>query len=66
MDTTQDIRLLTTEELTRLLGVCRGTIYNLRRAGRLKPVYLGRAVRYRLEDVRRLIEESQEKGLPLK
>jgi|GEM_PF-5025177 len=61
MDTLQDMRLLRTEEVMELLNVSRGTIYNLRRAGRLRPVHLGRAVRYRAADVRRLIEESREK-----
>ncbi len=61
MDTLQDVKLVTTQEVAALLRVSRGIFYNLRRAGLLRPVYLGRAVRYRLEDVRRLIRESQEK-----
>lgn len=50
-------RLLRTEEAAPLLGLAVKTLrhYSSTGGGPLRPVRLGKAVRYRLSDVRRLI-----------
>jgi len=54
-------KLLTAEEVAELLGVCKLTVYEMARAGRIKRVELGlsgRAIRFRPSDVRAFVERS--------
>ena len=54
-----DVRpaLITEEEARRYLGnVSRSTLYKLRAQGLIHPVHLGRACRYRLEDLDAAVE----------
>lgn len=44
-------RFLTVEEASKMLGISPSTIRNYRKAGSLKPVRFGRAVRYRYADL---------------
>lgn len=43
-----------------LLGVSRGTIYNLIHAGELKRVRIGRAVRIRVSDLTEFLDRNEE------
>jgi excisionase family DNA binding protein len=51
--------LLTSREAARLLGVSADTIANLRRAGELRGVLIGRSVRVRRDEVSALIERGR-------
>ncbi len=48
--------LLTPREVCTLLRVGRTTLWELRRKGLLKAVYVGRSPRFRREDVEALVE----------
>lgn len=50
--------LLTRNQLAEILNICRRTIQRLERTGEFKPVRIGRAVRYRLEDVQAFIDSQ--------
>jgi excisionase family DNA binding protein len=50
-------RLLTVHDVRELLNCSRNTVSRLIQTGKLRPMRLGRAVRFHPEDVRRLIEE---------
>lgn len=50
-------KLLTTRQVADQLGLHTNTIYNMTCAGELHAVRFGRAVRYRAEDIERLIQE---------
>lgn len=54
-----DIQLLTADEVTELLGYSdRHAVYKLRREGQLKAVNLGdKTIRFSREEVRRFIQE---------
>ena len=52
-------RPISERELRTLLGGCgRTTVWRLSRAGALEIVKLGRATRYRMRDMQRLIDEG--------
>lgn len=55
--------LITQEEAAKRLGVCKRTVRRYVRRGWLVPVQLGRTVRYRPEDVDRLVEAGRKAGL---
>ena len=50
-------RLLTVDDVRKLLGCSRNTVTRMQATGRLRSIKLGRAVRFHPEDVRRMIEE---------
>ncbi len=50
--------LLTTDQVIELLQVSRSTIYELIEQGRLRPVKLGRLVRYSRSNIESMIGES--------
>jgi excisionase family DNA binding protein len=51
-------KLMTTDEVTEVLGVTRSTLDNWRAAGVLSVVKLGSAVRFRRTDIERLSTEG--------
>jgi excisionase family DNA binding protein len=51
-------KLMTTDEVTEVLGVTRSTLDNWRAAGVLSVVKLGSAVRFRSVDIERLATEG--------
>ncbi len=54
-------RLLTTDEVCRLLAISRSTLHQLRRRGVIEAVIVGtRTVRFRASDIERLIEHGAE------
>ena len=58
MQAANDVQLVTIKEAAALLRVCERTVYRLANEGTLPPVRIGRAVRYRLRDLRRIIDET--------
>ena len=52
--------LWTVRQTAAALAVCPKTLYTLTRAGQLRAVRVGRAVRYDVADVRRFIETAKE------
>lgn len=56
--------LLTINEVAERLAVSRTLVYRIIGEGKLVPVRFGRAVRFRPEDVTKLIEESMDKPEP--
>jgi excisionase family DNA binding protein len=57
-------QLLTSSQVAERLAISRATLYRLTGEGKLVPVRIGRAVRFRPEDVDKLIEESLDKPDP--
>ena len=55
-----DNRLLTIKEVAERLAVGRGAVYRLIRDQKIVPLRFGRSVRFRPEDVAKLIEESRD------
>jgi excisionase family DNA binding protein len=56
---TENSRLLTGGEVSMQLRICRHTLRRWEQAGKIKGIRLGRRViRFRLADVKRLIEEA--------
>ena len=53
---TENIRLLTEQKLAEHLMICRRQLYNWRMAGLIPYLKLGKAVRFRLSDVERVLE----------
>jgi predicted DNA-binding transcriptional regulator AlpA len=53
---TDNIRLLTEQKLAEHLMICRRQLYNWRMAGLIPYLKLGKAVRFRLSDVERVLE----------
>ena len=51
--------LLTEREAAEFLRVCSRTAFNLREAGKLTCVKIGRTVRYRLEELQRFVRELE-------
>jgi len=47
----------------RMLSLCAKTVANLRRRGELRYVTVGRSIRYRIDELRRFISESESKPL---
>ena len=56
-------QLLTLAEASRLLKLSKTKLYWERKAGRLRTVRFGRAVRIRPEDLRKFVEYSSEKEI---
>lgn len=50
---------LTIRQTAEALQVCEKTIWTLTKAGRLRAIRIGRAVRYDVADVRRFIETAK-------
>mgnify|MGYP005719242291 FL=1 len=52
-------RLLKIDDLCKILGIARSTVWKMTRDGRLKSISLGsvRTVRFREEDVQELIDD---------
>ena len=57
-------QLLTANQVAERLAISRATLYRLMGKGKIAPVRLGAAVRFRPEDVDKLIEESLDKPDP--
>ncbi|MBN1359728.1 MAG: helix-turn-helix domain-containing protein [Sedimentisphaerales bacterium] len=53
--------LLSPRDAARALSVCGKTLYNLREAGEIRAVRIGRAVRYSVEELQAWIERASEK-----
>ncbi len=51
-------RLLRTDEVAALLGVSRRLVQRLASSNQLPPIRIGRAVRFRLRDVDRLMQHG--------
>jgi predicted DNA-binding transcriptional regulator AlpA len=49
---------LTKEEVKEICGVCDATLWHWNKKGYLKTIKIGNKVRYRLSDVRRILEGS--------
>ena len=56
----KQINLLTIKELGKTLDCSRGTVFNMVRRGDLKPIRLGKMVRFDWNDVQDLIERSKQ------
>jgi len=55
-------RLLTIGDVARLLGVSRGSVYTLIRAGELVPIRVGERARFEPSAVREYLERHREAG----
>jgi len=51
--------LLTVNEVLEIAGISRYTLYRDSRSGLIQPLYFGKNVRYREEDVMRYAEEKK-------
>lgn len=51
-------RLLRTDEVAALLGVSRRLVQRLASSNQLPPIHIGRAVRFRLRDVKHLMQHG--------
>ncbi len=49
-------RLLDVEEVSQMLGVCSNSLWRWNRDGYLKPIKVGRKNRYKLSEVKRILE----------
>jgi len=59
------MKLYSLEEVAEVLGVTYNTVYNLISAGKIKAVYVGRALRVSLDEVERIVlEGTKESGVP--
>lgn len=58
--TTMDPLLVTAREAAKLLSICERTLFGLTKDGELPAVRIGRAVRYRLEDLKEWAKNSSE------
>lgn len=59
--TTEPERLLLTQgDVMKALGICEGTLRDLRRRGLIRAVKIGRAVRFDVRDVRAFIDANKE------
>jgi predicted DNA-binding transcriptional regulator AlpA len=54
-------KLLTTDDVSGLLGVTRLTLWTWRKKGLIEPIRLGNLLRYRQSDIQTLIEKRSEK-----
>jgi excisionase family DNA binding protein len=59
-----DVLLVTDNEAQKLLRLSRRTLIELRKAGRLAYVKVGKAVRYRPEDLRAFIDAQRRLDQP--
>jgi excisionase family DNA binding protein len=62
--TTTTHQLLSLDEASQLLGVSRGSVYNLVRRGQLQHVKIGRRSLFDLADVNAFVERSKVKTAP--
>jgi predicted site-specific integrase-resolvase len=57
-------KLLTVNEVLKITGISRYTLYRDSRNGKIKPIYLSsRIVRYREEDVKKYADEKKQSYL---
>ncbi len=56
--------LLTPEEVATQLGISRGTVYNWAYQRRVRSVKVGRCLRFRPEDIQRLIKPNTMRAVP--
>jgi excisionase family DNA binding protein len=56
--------LLTIADVARLLGISRGSVYGLMRAGELVPIRVGQRARFEPADVRAYLERHREEPAP--
>jgi excisionase family DNA binding protein len=54
--------LLTINDVARVLGVSRATVYELTRVGELVPIRVGQRARFEPADVRAYLERHREPG----
>jgi len=52
--------LLTSKETAKALGICERSLYALTKAGELRAVKIGRAVRFSVDDLKAWIKKSSE------
>ena len=55
-------RYLTKEEVRQICGVCDATLWHWNKKGYLKVIKVGNKVRYRMSDIRRILEGGDRKG----
>ena len=55
-------RLLTIGDVAHVLGISRGSVYGLIRAGELVPIRVGERARFEPADVREYLERHREAG----
>ena len=55
-------RYLTKEEVRKICGVCDATLWHWNKKGYLKNIKVGNKVRYRMSDIRRILEGGDRKG----
>ena len=60
--TTIERLLLTSKETAKALGICERSLYALTKAGELRAVKIGRAVRYSLNDLKSWIEKKSKEN----
>ena len=51
---------LTREEVKQICGVCNATLWHWNKKGYLKTIKIGNKVRYRMSDVRKILEKGAE------
>ena len=56
--------LLTIADVARLLGISRGSVYNLIRNGELSPIRVGRRARFEPGDIRAFVDRHREGQRP--
>ena len=57
--TTVERILLTPREAAKVLSVCERTLFSLNKAGQLRPIKIGRSVRYDIADIKAWIERAK-------
>lgn len=55
-------RYLTKDEVREICGVCDATLWHWNKKGYLKVIKVGNKVRYRMSDVRQILEGGEKKG----
>jgi predicted DNA-binding transcriptional regulator AlpA len=53
-------RYLTKEEVKQICGVCDATLWHWNRKGYLKAIKVGNKVRYRMSDIRKILESEKQ------
>ena len=61
-DSDRIAQLLTITDVARILGISRGSVYGLIRAGELVPIRVGERARFEAGDVRAYLERHRESG----
>lgn len=57
-------KYLNREEVREICGVCDATLWHWNKKGYLKTIKIGSKVRYRMSDVRKILEGNDKKQLP--